>query len=188
MHTIWTGERVRLRPYADEREWLAMNEQLHLEPNEFWGAWWRPRVMLKKDFEEGGMLDAGKQSQFCIERLDTGEAIGDETCASDMGVASISAWVGTFILRPHWHKGFGIEAKQLAFCYLFENYSYVRVNAGTVASHKRAASGLYKCGMTFEGRFKGAQFIDGQYHDIVSYCIFREEWEKLPIRQIVKRG
>jgi len=188
MHTIWTGERVRLRPYADEKEWCDMQEELHREPNDFWGAWWHPRAMLKKDFEETGMLDASKRSVFAIERLDTGVAVGFEECGPGSGATSIGGWVGTFIKREHWHSGYGIEAKLLAMCFLFENYPYVRVDAGTLANHKRAAHGLHLCGMRYEGRIKGAHYADGKYHDIVCYCIFREEWEKLPIRQIVKRG
>ena len=188
MHTIWTGERVRLRPFTDEHEWVAMQEELHVEPNEFWGAWWHPRGKLKKDFEETGMLNPSKFSAFAIERLDTGEAMGFEEFGPNTGDNSLGAWLGTFIKRPHWHQGFGLEAKQLVLCYLFENHPYERVGSDTLANHKRAARGLFECGMHFEGRIRGAHFMDGQYHDIVCYTIYREEWEKLPIRQTVKRG
>ena len=188
MHTIWTGQRVRLRPFADEKEYLEMQEELHREPNDFWGAWWHPLAKLKKDFEETGILDAGKYCVFVIERLDTGEAVGFEECGPCNGPTSISAWLGTFIKREHWSQGFGFEAKQLALCFMFENFPYERVGGDTVANHKRAARGLQLCGMTFEGRIKGAHHTDGKYHDIVCYRIFRDEWKKLPIRQTVKRG
>jgi len=188
MYTIWTGERVRLRPFADEHEWLEMQEEMHREPNDFWGAWWHPRAKLKKEFEETGMLEAGKECVFAIERLDTGEAVGFEECGPCYGPSAISGWVGTFIKREQWSRGFGFEAKLLAMCFMFENFPYVRVGADTVANHKRAARGLQLCGMTFEGRTHGVHYTDGKYHDIVCYRILREEWEQLPIRQIVKRG
>ena len=188
MYTIWTGERVRLRPFHDEQEYMQMQEDLHLEPNEHWGAWWHPRAKLKKEFADTGNLSAGKRCVFCIERLDTAEAVGFEMCGPITGVNCISGCIGTFLKPEHWHQGFGIEAKQLALCFLFENYPYTRVDAGTVANHKRAAAGIHRAGMKYEGRVRGLHFTDGHYHDLVFYRISREDWEQLPIRKIVKRG
>jgi RimJ/RimL family protein N-acetyltransferase len=187
MHTVWTGERVKLRPFKDEKEWCDLAQELEMVPNEFWGAWWSPRPELKKDFEPAGLLDVEKASMFAIERLDTGELVGyEEHGAPKPG--SIEAWVGTVILRAHWHHGFGVEAKQLCYCYLFEHYPVERVWAATLSNHKRAARGLHLSGMRYQGRFRGFHFTDGKYHDLVCYALYREEWEKLPIRLIVKRG
>jgi RimJ/RimL family protein N-acetyltransferase len=187
MHTIWTGERVRLRPFKDDKEWSGLHEELHGVPNDYWGAWWTSRQELKKDFEPAGMLSPDKYSAFAIERLDTGELVGyEEHGAPKPG--GITAWVGTFISPEHWHNGFGVEAKQLCLCFLFENYPILSIESSTLANHKRAARGLHLCGMHFEGRVKAFHYTDGVFHDMVCYRITREEWERHPIRGIVRRG
>lgn len=187
MHTVWSGERVRLRPFKDEAEFIETAFHFAQEPHPYWGPQYTSPQEMKKDFAGTGMLNRDKYSMFAIERLDTGELIGFE---ENGGVApgSISSWVGTFIREPHWGRGFGIEAKQLAFCYLFETYPIERVESGTLENHLRAARGLRDCGMHYEGRFRRAIRQQGRWVDLVQYAIFREEWEKLPIRQIVKRG
>jgi len=187
MHTIWTGERVRLRPFKDEKEWAELYYDLHGVPNAFWGAWWSCRQERTKAFKPAGKLQPGKYSLFAIERLDTGEMIGYEEHGAPRP-GEIMGWVGTFIKPAHWHRGFGIEAKQLCYCYLFESYPIVRVDSGTLAHHTRARNGLAKSGMHFEGRIRSYHYTQGRYYDMVCYAIFREQWEQLPIRQVVQRG
>ena len=187
MHTIWTGERVRLRPFKDEQEWCDLQQEQRAVPHEFWGVMWRARQEFKKNFEPAGMLEPGKHGAFAVERLDTGELVGEELHGLEYQ-PGIVGYVGTFLKPAHWHQGFGIEAKQLCYCYLFENYPITQIWADTVECHTRAASGLVRSGMRFDCRAKCFHFIDGKYYDLVCYSIFREEWEQLPIRQIVKRG
>jgi len=131
------------------------------------------------------MLAADKYSTFAIQRLDTNQLVGYEEHGF---ISNIAAWVGTFIKHEHWHQGFGIEAKQLCYCYLFESFPLIRVDSGTLEHHSRAINGLLKSGMTFEGRVRQVSYTHNRYFDEVTYRIFREEWEQLPIRQVVKRG
>lgn len=187
MHTIWTGQRVKLRPFKDEKEWLDLHQAEHVVPNDFWGAWWTPRPELKKDFEPGGMLATDKYSVFAVERLDSGELVGYEEHGAPRP-GNLTAWVGTFILPEHWHNGFGIEAKQLCYCYLFENYPIYSVESATLSCHKRAANGLYRSGMQFEGRIKAFHYRDGSFHDLVCYRLRRADWEQMEYRQHVRRG
>jgi RimJ/RimL family protein N-acetyltransferase len=187
MHTIWTGERVRLRPFKDENEWCDLKAELHIEPNMHWGPLWTPLQQRKKRFEEAGLLDTGKMSSFAIERLDTGELVGVEDNGLEY-LHGVVGWVGTFIKQEHWHNGFGIEAKQLAYCYLFENYPISQVWSDTVECHTRAANGIHRSGMKFVCRAKCFHNIDGELYDLVCYSIYREEWEQLPVRQYVVRG
>ena len=100
----------------------------------------------------------------------------------------IEGWFGTFILPEHRRQGFGIEAKLLAFCFLFENFPIRSVMSDTVANHTAARKGMEACGMQLEGWLRAAHQIDGQWYDVPWYRISREQWEKLPIRGIVKRG
>lgn len=187
MNTKYTGERVRIRPFSSEEEYSGLQEMLHVEPNDHWGAWWHPRAKTKKDFEETGMLSVDKHSVFAIESLESGELVGLEEYGG-VNAGRCCGWLGTFITREHWHKGFGIEAKLLCFCHVFENFAVERVEADTLENHTRAASGLVRCGMKFEGRISKYHFIDGKFYDVVCYRIFRKEWETMDYRHKVKRG
>lgn len=187
MHVIYTGERVRLRPFEDAAEFMRVDDEIMAVPNEHWGPWWTPRPKQKREFEETGLLEPGGSCAFAVERLDTGEVAGVEYCGL-RAPTRIYGFVGTFILERHWHRGFGIEAKQLAYCHLFENYPITQVWAGTVETHARAAKGLHLSGMRYEWRVKCNHFIHGKLYDLVRYSIRREEWLELPIRRIVRRG
>lgn len=187
MHVIYTGKRVRLRPFKDEDEFAGLFDEIMATPNDHWGPGWWPSAERKKDFAPAGMLDPGKYSQFAIERLDTSELVGFEE-HGEMLPGSIQAWLGTDILREHWHRGFGIEAKLLMLCYLFENFPLTTVHAGTLEHHLRARAGLEACGMCHGGCLSRFHHDSGRFYDVVHYQIFREEWERLPTRGIIKRG
>ena len=133
------------------------------------------------------MLATDKYSQFAIERLDTGEVVGAEEYGA-IKPDSISIWLGTEILRPHWSNGFGIEAKQLVLCYLFENFPLETVTADTCSPHVRAQRGLEACGMRYVGKYRGTHIKGGRYEDVYNYQIFREQWEQLDYKHKVVRG
>lgn len=187
MHTIWTGERVRLRPFNDFDEYNQLGNECWIEPNDHWGPGWWPSGDRKKLYDSGGMLDLTKYSCFAVERLDTGELVGFEEFGR-IRPGATSAWLGTEIRRAHWHNGFGIEAKLLMECFLFENFPILNVWADTLESHTRARNGLLACGMSYVGRKRGFFHTSGKYYDQVCYLITRAQWESLPIRQVVKRG
>jgi RimJ/RimL family protein N-acetyltransferase len=187
MHTIYTGERVRIRPYASVDEFVSTAQRFAVNVHPYWGPQYETPGRMKKDWEVAGMLSTGDYSQFALECVDTGELIG---LAENGGVTigTVQSWVGTFIFEEHWGQGFGVESKQLQFCYLFENYPIERVESATLENHVRAARGLRDCGMRYEGRLRAAVRQHGSWVDLVQYAIFREDWEKLPIRETVKRG
>lgn len=187
MHVVYRGERVRLRPFADAGEFLDLDDKLMEVPNEHWGPHWLSRAGRERDYTRAGMLDPGEYSAFAIERLDSREVIGiEEHGAIEPG--SVQTWLGTHILKEHWHRGFGIEAKLLMLCYLFENYPLELVRADTCGNHGRAQRGLEAASLSNIGRIRGAHRVDGQWWDVHSYAIYREEWERLPIRKLVVRG
>jgi RimJ/RimL family protein N-acetyltransferase len=187
MYTHYTGERVLIRPFKDKAEYRYVMEHSTALPNDNWGPWHWPEAIAGTNFDESGLLSADKYSQFAVERLDTGEVVGYEEYGPPEP-AGISAWLGTEILRPHWSNGFGIEAKQLVLCYLFENFPLETVYADTCSPHVRAQRGLEACGMRYVGKFNGTHIKDGRYEDVYNYQIFREQWEQLDYRHTVKRG
>lgn len=187
MNVIYAGERVCLRPFKDKDEFAWLFDEIMVVPNDHWGPGWWPRAEREKEFTPAGMLDPGMYSAFAIERLDTNEVVGFEEHGG-LSSGSVATWLGTDIRREHWHRGFGIEAKLLMLCYLFENFPLETVHAGTLEHHTRARAGLEACGMSYIGRLSKIHHDNGKFHDIVHYRIFREEWEQLPIRDLVQRG
>lgn len=188
MHTIYTGRKVRLRPAKDKEELVRVHLAVDRLPSQHWGPHWHPPQGNTTKFEEHGGMPGGKgENIFLIERIDTGEAIGLEFCGL-VSDASLGGWFGTDIAPEHRGQGFGKEAKLLMLCHLFENYPVWHVGSDTVADHWWARKGMEACGMTLEGRLTARLLREGQFYDVVWYGICRPEWEKLEVRQYVKRG
>lgn len=187
MHVIYTGKLVRLRPFrdADEVASLICNQEIWF--NEHWGQWYEPEATVRKDFEETGFLSADKYSMFAIERLDTGELVGCEEYGG-MSPARFNTWIGTMILEQHRSKGFGREAKQLAMCYLFENYPLQMIWSDTTSEHTRAQAGLEAVGFQPIGTARRFKKRNDRFFDNPFYQLFREDWEKMPVREYVTRG
>jgi len=187
MHVVYTGTKVRIRPFKDFTELNTVLSADYAVPDPFRGPRWWPVKAREEEFEKHGMLDHHDYSMSAIERLDTSELVGIEGCGScEVGQLSIN--IGTYILAPYREQGYGLEAKQLMLCRLFENYPIEAVRASTMAHHHRARKGLEACGMHLCGRLRGIEHVAGDYYDEVHYVIFREVWEQLPVRQVVKRG
>jgi len=187
MCVIYSGERVRLRPFADGDEFARLKLAANREPNVHWGPLHIAERTYGRQFAAAGLLDPQVYCEFAVERLDTGELVGREEWGP-VKPGAISTTIGTEILPAHQHQGFGIEAKLLALSFLFESYPIQTVGATTVSTHVRAQQGLVACGMRLIGTLRRVLIKDGRYAHLLKYCIFRDEWEQLPIRRIVKRG
>lgn len=187
MHVIYTGERVRLRPFRDFDEFMAVRAASYADLDPFRGPVWHAHQILEQRFAECGRLDHDSYSFMAIERVDTGEVAGFESNEAYRS-GRLSIGIGTYILPDHRHRGYGIEAKQLMMCRLFECYPITSVQAATLVHHCRARAGMEAAGMHYFGRVRASQCTDGRFYDQVHYQIFREEWMQLPIRRIVKRG
>lgn len=187
MYTVYIGEQVKLRPFKDDAEHAHVVAAAQDRPNDHWGPCYLSHPERREKFEPAAMLDPGKYSQFAVERLDTGECVGwEEHRGIEPG--QVETWLGTEILRQHWHHGFGVEAKRLMLCYLFENFPLLTVSADTCGHHLRAQRGLLACGMRHLGSLRGVHHAHGQRYDILHYQIFREEWEALGYWRQVQRG
>ena len=187
MQVIYTGERVRIRPFHDFAEFNSVHAEDYAIPDPFRGPRWWPVSARENAFEKCGMLDHSAYSMSAIERLDTGALVGISGCSSyRSGLLSMN--FGTYILAQYRGHGFGIEAKLLQLCRLFENYPLEAVRASTMKHHVSARSSMEACGLRCFGRLRAIECVDGRCDDEVLYEIFREEWEQLPIRQVVKRG
>lgn len=187
MQVVYTGELVRIRPFKDFAEFDAVHAEDYAVADPFRGPRWWPTKARELEYEKHGMLDHESYSMSAIERLDTGELVGLEGNSAYIP-GRMQMNIGTFILPDYRQRGFGLEAKLLMLCKLFENYPLEAVRASTMEHHSRARAGLESCGMRCCGRLRAIEWAAGTLYDEVQYVIFREHWEQLPIRQIVKRG
>ncbi len=187
MHNIYTGKRVRLRPFSSSEEYTNIDDKLMEVPSEYWGPHWRPLGERTEEYAPAGVIDPASYSAYAIERLDTGQLIGVEEHGS-IRPGVLWTWLGTHFLEQHQRQGLGTEAKQLMLCGLFESFPLETVYAITVANHRPALRGLERSGFRYVGEKRGMFIADGQPVDEIYYVITREEWEQLPVRQYVTRG
>lgn len=186
MHTIYTGSRVRIRPNRSKEEGFELVRQTQLNLTPGWGPLWFPLPGLEEDWENHGWM-GDEYLDFAIEELETGQAVGYFSAIPPQQF-KLDGWVSTFIAPAHRRRGYGMEAKQLGLCCLFENYPLQRAGAITLSNHSAARRGLELAGFTFEGSLRGTHFSEGRRVDKVFYWITREQWEQLAIRRIVRRG
>jgi RimJ/RimL family protein N-acetyltransferase len=186
MYNVYIGKTVRLRPFASLDEFKAVSLDAGIELNAHWGSWFWPLDHVNEDWEGSGGHGTGKYSSLAVERLDTGELIGHEEYGLDLPHQP-TGWVGTYIMPRHQGQRFGVEAKQLMFCLLFENFPLLKLYSDTVETHLAAARGLKLAGMRYEGRHSKWVVQGGQYYDTVLYGLTRGEWEAMPYRGKVRR-
>lgn len=186
MHTTYTGERLKIRPYTSKDEGFELVRQLHLAPTPAWGPLWFPLQHIAEGWDESGWMDTEAMG-FAIEELSSGETAG-YVDVNPPDAQRLDANVSTFILPRFRRQGYGIEAKRLALCALFENFSAERATAVTLSNHSAARRGLELCGFRYEGSLRVSFFSEGRFEDKVFYRLTRDEWEGMEYRHAVKRG
>ncbi|MCB1186562.1 GNAT family N-acetyltransferase [bacterium] len=187
MHTVYEGQLVRLRPFRDADEMLQLVREEHAEPNAHWGPMHHSGHELRRQFDGNGMLSADGSLMMCIERLDTGEVAGYEE-VGPLTLPRLVAWVGTFIRPLHQKRGFGMEAKQLMFCLLFENLPLQCIMADTLSTHAPARRGLELSGMNYIGCRPAVHYRQGSYEAVVYYHLTRSDWAAMDYRHAVRRA
>ena len=79
--------------------------------------------------------------------------------------------------RDYLEKGYGTDTVRLLLQYGFHYLGARRISLGTNAKNLRAIKCFRACGFVEEGRSRKVQWIDGDYTDLVTMGILREEWE-----------
>jgi diamine N-acetyltransferase len=88
-----------------------------------------------------------------------------------------SAEVGLFIGLPElWDKGLGFDVLQALLRFGFEQMNLNRIYLRVFARNGRAVHLYEKLGFSHEGRWRQAEFRNGQYQDLLWMSILREEW------------
>jgi RimJ/RimL family protein N-acetyltransferase len=186
MHTIYTGPRIRIRPFRSLEEGCKIVRQMHLILTPSWGPMWFPLPEEDKKWNESGWVSS-EHTDLAIEEPASGQVIGYLMLTPPQEFR-LDSWISTFITPEFQRRGYGVEAKQLGLCHIFENYPAHRVGAVTLSNHAAARRGLDLAGFTHEGSFHGTFISGGRRVDKVFYVITREQWEQQPMCGLVRRG
>lgn len=79
--------------------------------------------------------------------------------------------------QDYWGKGYGTDTVRVLLGYGFHYLGARRIGLSTNAKNPRAISCFRTCGFVEEGRARKVQWINGDYTDLVTMGILREEWE-----------
>lgn len=88
------------------------------------------------------------------------------------GVANLAYWV----LPEHQGEGYASEALSLVLEYGFDELRLNRVQADCLETNDASHGLLESFGFAQEGRFRDAEFLDGEHVDVLRYGLLAEEW------------
>ncbi|MBQ8577115.1 MAG: GNAT family N-acetyltransferase [Clostridia bacterium] len=111
-----------------------------------------------------------------------GEPIGS------IGVISLDpvigcAHIGYAIGRAWWHRGVTSEALAAVIDHLFDKVGMLRIESMHDPDNPHSGGVMQKCGMTYEGTRRCADFNNRGIVDACDYAILRREWETMRERK-----
>ncbi|MDY3051773.1 MAG: GNAT family N-acetyltransferase [Ndongobacter sp.] len=100
-----------------------------------------------------------------------------------------TAQIGYCIGRQWWHRGITSEALSAVIAYLFERTPVQRIAAWHDPRNPHSGAVMRKCGMTYEGLLRKADWNNQGICDACHYSILRDEYEERRERETeVGRG
>jgi len=77
----------------------------------------------------------------------------------------------------YWGKGIAGEASRLMINYGFTELNFHKIFAGVVTPNNRSLRAAEKLGFEKEGVLKEEMYVDGQYHDVHKFALFKRDWK-----------
>ncbi len=77
--------------------------------------------------------------------------------------------------KSYWNQGYGTEAVRLLTHYGFNTLNLHRIYLHVFANNPRAIHAYEKAGCTEEGRERQAQFMEGQFIDVIRMSLLNNE-------------
>lgn len=177
---VVSGERVTLRTAeADEDAPFLQRAYANAELRNSLNWEVKSRDEVAADLDD----DLGFENLFvvCIDGDEAGPGSPEEDDLRRIGAiivgtgehfSAIAYW-----LDPAIHgEGYGTEAVSLALDYNFQVYPHPAMQAKALATNEASRGLLESLGFTQEGRLRKRAFRDGEYQDLISYSLLREEW------------
>ena len=97
--------------------------------------------------------------------------------------AEISIVVGA---RQEWGKGYGTEMCKKVVEHGFLNLNLHRIWTGTTETNIGMNFVAKKIGMSYEGKFKKAKFLNGEYVDINLYGLTVDDWKNPTVEKALE--
>lgn len=116
--------------------------------------------------------------QWAIELKEIGEPIGTISVV-ELHEDVDSVHVGYCIGSKWWNKGITSEAFAAIIPYLFEEVGVNRIESQHDPKNPHSGNVMKKCGLTFEGTLRQADFNNQGIVDASMYSILKSEWNKL---------
>lgn len=172
---MFKGEKVILRPVnADDIPRMhAFQQEVELAGLDCSFPTPAPLERIQANYQDWIKEDPHKVF-FAIEA--DGKYIGDcglMGLGDPHGTAELGIFIGD---REYWGRGYGRDAVRLLLRYGFHYRGLRRIGLGTHANNLRAIRCYLACGFIEEGRSRKAVWVEGEYVDVVSMGILREEW------------
>ena len=170
------GEKVILRAIepSDVRqlwEWTQDEELMRLRD---FPAPPTSLAAAQKEYEEslGGCCNCLRLAVTTV----SGELIGESALRSvdqRVGSADFTIAIGN---KTYWGQGYGTDATRALAKYAFEQMHLHRITLYVHASNTRAIRVYEKCGFKHEGRLRQAEYLDGEYSDVLVMGLLREDF------------
>ncbi len=77
----------------------------------------------------------------------------------------------------YWGKGIAGEASRLMINYGFTELNFHKIFAGVFTPNSRSLRAAEKLGFEKEGVLKEEMYVDGKYHDIHKFALFKRDWK-----------
>lgn len=173
------GKRIRLR--ALEREDLPLFVQWFNDPEVHAGlAVFLPMSLSEEErwFEKMLETPAPEHPLMIEVKSDGGwKAIGD--CGfHQIDWRNRSGELGIVIgEKSLWDQGYGTETMDLLLRHGFNSLNLNRIFLRVYATNPRAIRSYEKAGFVHEGRFRQAEFRNGNYVDVLFMSVLRSEWQ-----------
>ena len=175
-----TGERIRLRTFRPDeyetvRGWFEEREKA-IGP--YQPYWLGTAERVYESLQTGISID-DKAGRLAIEVLESHKLIGIIRYYTQVVVPDMIEYyeIGyTITDLAERRKGYAREACVLLIDYLFDTYPVTRVGAATLGANEPSTRLLTSLGFAHEGTIRKSVFISGQWADVFTFGLLREEW------------
>lgn len=172
-------ERLVLRPFAlEDAEAMYKNWANDPEVTRFL-MWPTHRDVDESEEVLSGWVERyedGDYYQWAIELKELGEPIGSISVVQQDQRAR-RAHIGYCIGKKWWHRGIMTEALGAVIDYLFSE-GYLRIDSRHNVKNPHSGDVMKKCGMRYEGTFKGYDWDNSGIGDAAFYAILKEDYDK----------
>lgn len=80
---------------------------------------------------------------------------------------------------PFQNKGYVTEAAKAVVDFGFSDMELHKLRICRRSKNPRSGRVIEKCGFVYEGTFRDAVFVGGEYQDMLCYSILRHEWKRM---------